>query len=90
MDDDIAGVDQHPIALGHAFDAGAAKAFVFQLFGMWSATAPTCRCERPEATTIWSPIEVLPLKSMIATCSALEAIERVEHDFEETIRMRAK
>jgi hypothetical protein len=52
VDDDVAGVDQHPIAMGHAFDAGPAIALFFELFDGLSATAPTCRCERPEASTI--------------------------------------
>src|SRR5680860_184290 len=32
VDDDIAGIDQHPVALGQSFDAGAAIAFILQLF----------------------------------------------------------
>ena len=46
-----------------------AKAFVFEFLDDWSAMAPTCRCERPDATTIWSPIEVLPLRSMVRPLS---------------------
>src|SRR5262245_11153892 len=31
VDDDVAGVDEHPIAMGLPFDAGAAIAFIFEL-----------------------------------------------------------
>ena len=31
MDDDVAGIDQHPVAMGKAFDASASEAFVLEL-----------------------------------------------------------
>ena len=33
MDDHIAGVDQHPVAMGKAFDADASEAFILELSG---------------------------------------------------------
>ena len=53
VDDDVAGIDQHPIAVRAGLRRGCrAPPASFRSSTSRSAMAPTCRCERPEATTM--------------------------------------
>jgi hypothetical protein len=90
MDDDVAGVDQHPIALGHPFDPGAAKAFVFQLFGDVVGDGPDMPLRAPRGDDHLVADRGFASQVDDRDLLGLRAVERVEHDFEETIRMRAK
>ena len=82
MDDDVAGIDQHPIALGRPFDASAAKAFVFQLFDDLVGDGPdmplrASRCDHHLVADrgLASQVDGRDLLR-------LGGIERVEHDLE--------
>ena len=48
--DHVAGIDQHPVAIGQALDVDAFDAGFLQALVTFSAIAPTCRLARPEVT----------------------------------------
>ena len=82
VDDDIAGVDQHPIAVLEAFDAEIAAPASLRSPISRSAIAPTWRCERPEATIMKSASGDFPVMSMETGSSALASSRLAEDHFQ--------
>ena len=71
VDDDIARVDQDPVAGVSPSTRMRASPRAFSLSRSCSAMAPTCRSLRPEATTMKSPSADFPSRGMETISSAL-------------------
>jgi len=66
----VTGVDQHPVAMRHAFDPRVRHTGLDEVFQHAIATEPTCRFDLPEVTTMQSAIDDLPVRSMVTVSSA--------------------
>ena len=74
VDDDVAGIDQHPVGIRQAFDAHFRRAGFLELAARRGRRAPTTwRAERPEATIIASAIGDFPASGMLRMFSALSS-----------------
>ena len=90
MDDDVAGVDQHPIATGLPFDAGAAIAFIFELPDELVCDGPYVPLRAPRCEHHMVADRGLSPQVDGNDIFSLCGVERVEHDIEEISRTGAK
>jgi hypothetical protein len=90
MDDDIAGVDQYPVALRQTFDARASKACVLQLLDEVIGDGSYVPLRAPRSDYHLIADRGLSLQVYDRDFLSLGGIERVEHDLQEAVRMRAK
>jgi len=82
MDDNIAGIDQHPIALGLALDAGAAIAFLFEFLDELVGDGPDMPLRAPLREDHMVADRGLASQVDAGDVLGLGGVERVEHDIE--------
>lgn len=90
MDDDIAGVDQHPITMGLPLDASAAIAFIFELPDELVGDGPDVPLRAPRCEHHMVADRGFSPQVDGDDVPSLGGIERVEHDVEEMVRTGAK
>jgi hypothetical protein len=70
VDDDVPGIDQHPVAGRESLDPDSAEAAVLEAWISRSAIEPTCLFERPDVMIMVSAMDVLPTRSISTVSSA--------------------
>ena len=88
--DDVAGIDQHPIALGLALDAGAAIAFLFELPDELVGDGPDMPLRTPRSEDHMIADRGLAPQVDAGHVFCLGGVERAEHDIEQAFRIRAE
>jgi hypothetical protein len=90
MDDDVAGIDQHPIALGLALDAGAAITFLFELLDELVGDGPDMPLRTPRGEDHMVADRGFASQVDAGDILCLGGVECVEHDSEQAFRIRAE
>jgi hypothetical protein len=90
MDDDVAGINQHPIALGLALDADPAIAFLFELPDELVGDGPDMPLRTPRGEDHVVADRGLASQVDASHILSLGGVERVEHDIEQAFRIRAE
>src|SRR4029077_2242900 len=90
MDDDVAGINQHPIALGLALDADPAIAFLFELPDEWVGDGSNMPLRSPRGEHHMVADRGFASQIDAGDVLCLSGIERVEHDGEQAFRIDAQ
>src|SRR5262245_66139359 len=90
VDDDVAGIDQHPVAMGKAFDASASEAFVLELPDKVVGNGADMPLRAPRGYDHLVADRGLALDVDAYDALGLGIVECVEHDVEQTLRVCAK